>query len=136
MADPHPPQPGAGVAGAETGGTVEDEAARAEQRRLELRIRAQNRALRDKEQQLLASVERLQEKEEAAARLAYLAQEESRKLAAALSDLRDAQQTLRASEEKFRAVAESAMDAIVTADAAGTVVYANRSAHLMFGYDS
>src|SRR5919108_201374 len=52
-----------------TGGdaaTAFDEDRRAEQRPLELRILAQNRALREKQQQLLETVERLQEKEEAA----------------------------------------------------------------------
>src|SRR5919109_461427 len=108
-----------------TGGdaaTAFDEDRRAEQRQLELRILAQNRALREKQQQLLETVERLQEKEEAAARLAYLAQEEARKLAEALADLRAAEQALRASEAKFRAVADNAVDGIVSGDAAGAVV--------------
>jgi len=75
----------------------------AEQRRLELKIRAQNRALREKEQQLLGTVEQLQEKEEATARLAYLAQQESEKLAAALADLEEAQRDLeRKVEERTR----------------------------------
>ena len=45
-----------------------------------------------------------------------------------------AEQALRASEERFRAVAESANDAIVTVDERGRVVHCNQSLERIFGY--
>lgn len=44
-----------------------------------------------------------------------------------------AEELLRASEDRFRAVAESAADALVIADESATVTYANRAAAHMFG---
>ncbi|HEY9380455.1 MAG TPA: PAS domain S-box protein [Burkholderiales bacterium] len=41
---------------------------------------------------------------------------------------------LRVSEEQFRAVAQSASDAIVSCDAQGTIVYFNPAAERMYGY--
>lgn len=38
------------------------------------------------------------------------------------------------SEERYRAVAESANEAIVTANAQGTIIYGNRAAQAIFGY--
>ncbi len=47
---------------------------------------------------------------------------------------RRAEVALRESEERFRAVAESAHDGIVSTDSHGTIVYWNRAAREMFGY--
>jgi len=47
-----------------------------------------------------------------------------------------AEELQRASEERFRAVAETANDAIVSADARGNITYFNRSAELIFGYSA
>ncbi|MFQ5615751.1 MAG: diguanylate cyclase [Anaerolineales bacterium] len=44
------------------------------------------------------------------------------------------EQKLRASEERFRAVVETANDAIITADSRGNIVSCNSSAQVMFGY--
>ncbi|HUF90305.1 MAG TPA: PAS domain S-box protein [Gemmatimonadota bacterium] len=44
------------------------------------------------------------------------------------------EQALRASEEQYRALAESASDAIVTIDERGRVVYCNESVDRIFGY--
>lgn len=43
---------------------------------------------------------------------------------------------LRESEQRFRAVAETAVDAIVSADRTGRVTYVNTAAQSMFGYDA
>ena len=47
---------------------------------------------------------------------------------------KQAEQALRASEERFRALAESANDAFVTVDGRGIVVYCNQSLQRIFGY--
>jgi PAS domain S-box-containing protein len=47
---------------------------------------------------------------------------------------KQAEQALRASEERFRALAESANDAFVTVDGKGDVVYCNQSLQRIFGY--
>src|SRR3954447_2648591 len=47
---------------------------------------------------------------------------------------RRAEDELRASELRFRAVAESAAEGIVSADERATIVYANPAAHRMFGW--
>jgi PAS domain S-box-containing protein len=44
-----------------------------------------------------------------------------------------AEELLRASEDRFRAVAETATDALVTVDGGGTITYVNRAAERMFG---
>ena len=52
-------------------------------------------------------------------------------------DLRDrkrAEQALRESEERHRAITETAQDAIITADAEGNIRFWNRAAEKMFGY--
>ena len=49
---------------------------------------------------------------------------------------RRAEQALRASEERFRALAESANDAIVTIDDKGRIVYCNVGLERIFGYSS
>ena len=46
------------------------------------------------------------------------------------------QSALKNSEERFRAVSDSAQDAIVIVDSAATVVYWNRAAELIFGYQA
>lgn len=46
------------------------------------------------------------------------------------------QKSLQMSEERFRAVAESAIDAIVTTDVHGNVIYFNNSLNDIFGYSS
>lgn len=71
----------------------------AEQRRLQLKVDEQNRALRERQEQLLSTVEQLQEREAEAVRLARLAQEESRKAQAALAELKEAQERLVRSEK-------------------------------------
>lgn len=71
----------------------------AEQRRLQLKVDEQNRSLRERQEQLLATVEQLQEREAEALRLARLAQDESRKLQVALAELEAAQSRLVRSEK-------------------------------------
>jgi PAS domain S-box-containing protein len=51
-----------------------------------------------------------------------------------LKDRSDAHKALRESEEKFRSVAESANDAIVTANSAGIILGWNKGAEKIFGY--
>ncbi|CAG0972083.1 partial Nitrogen fixation regulatory protein, partial [Anaerolineae bacterium] len=53
-----------------------------------------------------------------------------------ITERKRAEEVLRESEERFRAVAESAHDAIVTTDSSGVVVGWNRGAQEMFGYDT
>ena len=47
---------------------------------------------------------------------------------------RIAQKALSESELRFRTLAESAPDAILTVDAVGTILFANRTAETLFGY--
>jgi PAS domain S-box-containing protein len=49
---------------------------------------------------------------------------------------KQAEGTLRASEERFRAVAETAKDGIVSANGRGDIVYLNAAAEQMFGYSA
>lgn len=77
----------------------------ADQRRLRLKVDEQNRALRERQEQLLATVEQLQEREAEAIRLARVAQEESEKLAAALAELKEAQDRL-VRTEKLAAIGQ------------------------------
>jgi len=51
-----------------------------------------------------------------------------------IADRTQAEAALRESEERFRTIAESAHDAIVTADAAGVIVSWNPAAEAIFGY--
>lgn len=53
-----------------------------------------------------------------------------------ITERRLAEELQRASEERFRAVAETANDAIVSADTHGNITYFNRSAELIFGYSA
>lgn len=71
----------------------------AEQRRLQLKISEQNRILRQRQEQLLATVEQLQQREADASRLAVFAQTESQKLSSALDELRLAQDRLLLNEK-------------------------------------
>jgi PAS domain S-box-containing protein len=48
--------------------------------------------------------------------------------------LKETEDTLRASQERFRAVAESANDAIISANARGEITYFNSAAEKLFGY--
>jgi PAS domain S-box-containing protein len=52
----------------------------------------------------------------------------------ALVCLRHAEKALRESEQRFRSVAQSASDAILSADEEGQIVFWNRAAQTMFGY--
>lgn len=47
---------------------------------------------------------------------------------------RRAEEAVRDNEERFRAVAEPALDAIITADALGSITYFNHGAERVFGY--
>jgi PAS domain S-box-containing protein len=51
-----------------------------------------------------------------------------------ITEQRRVQEALRASEERFRALAVTANDAIISADAGGVITYVNPSAERMFGY--
>jgi len=52
----------------------------------------------------------------------------------AFTGRRRVEEGLKASEEKFRAVAETANDGIVSADSNGNIIYFNNGAERMFGY--
>lgn len=52
----------------------------------------------------------------------------------ALVHQQDAEQALRESEGRFRAIAELATDAIISADSRGNIVFWNQAAQTMFGY--
>ena len=69
------------------------------------------------------------------AALSTLAAEVARKVSASRlrRERRQARRTLRESESRFRAIAESASDAILTTDADGIVLFANRAAERVFG---
>jgi PAS domain S-box-containing protein len=56
-------------------------------------------------------------------------------VAAGTEELSRAYEALRASEQRFRSVAESANDAIISADGAGNIVSWNKGAEAIFGYD-
>lgn len=51
-----------------------------------------------------------------------------------ITERQEAEETLKQSEEKFRAVAESAIDAIITTDSNGIITYINQSLLELFGY--
>jgi diguanylate cyclase (GGDEF)-like protein/PAS domain S-box-containing protein len=51
-----------------------------------------------------------------------------------VTEAREGERRLRASEERFRAVSETAQDAIIMIDAAGRVTFWNRAAERIFGY--
>jgi PAS domain S-box-containing protein len=54
--------------------------------------------------------------------------------AADLTERRRAEQALRASEERFRAVAETANDPVISADREGNIIHWNKGAERTFGY--
>ena len=51
-----------------------------------------------------------------------------------ITDRKRAEEALRANEEQFRAVAETAPDAILTIDEGSTILFANQSTQKIFGY--
>src|SRR5260370_105192 len=53
-----------------------------------------------------------------------------------MTERKQIEQTLQASEEKFRSLAETANDAIVSADSQGNIAYFNGAAERIFGYFS
>ncbi len=55
-------------------------------------------------------------------------------LKAELSDRKKIETALRKSEERFRAIAESSPDAIITADSRNNIIYWNKGAERIFGY--
>jgi len=61
-------------------------------------------------------------------------QQKNEQLEKLLRELKAAQSHLLGSESRFRSVAESANDAIITADGAGRITFWNRRAEAMFGY--
>src|SRR5256712_8228115 len=67
-------------------------------------------------------------------RRAQQIQEVNNQLQRELDARKQAEQALRESEERFRAVAESATDAIVAADKSGHITYFNQGAERIFGY--
>lgn len=60
--------------------------------------------------------------------------EQNRRLKQLLAKLKATQDHLRESESKFRSVAQTAYDAIITADCDGNITFWNRHAEKMFGY--
>ena len=50
------------------------------------------------------------------------------------SNHKQAEKALRESEEKFRAIAQTAVDAIILADSNGNIIFWNKSAQNIFGY--
>src|ERR1043166_5925952 len=57
-------------------------------------------------------------------------------LAYSVANHRWAEEALVESEERYRIVSETAIDAIVTIDEAGEILFVNRSAEKIFGYSS
>jgi PAS domain S-box-containing protein len=52
-----------------------------------------------------------------------------------ITEQRQAEKALRESEERFRAVAQSANDAIISADSKGNIIFWNKGAQTIFGYE-
>src|SRR2546426_4571034 len=67
-------------------------------------------------------------------RRAQLIQEVNNQLRTELEARKRAEEALQKSEERFRAVAETATDAIVSADSRGHITYFNPGAELIFGH--
>jgi hypothetical protein len=59
----------------------------------------------------------------------------SRNVLQDISELKQAQEELKQSEERYRAVTDSAVDSIITADDAGIIVGWNQGATMTFGFD-
>ena len=53
-----------------------------------------------------------------------------------ITERKQAEQALRESEEKFRSVAETASDAIISLDSEGKIVFWNQAAEAIFGYSA
>ncbi len=51
-----------------------------------------------------------------------------------ISNLKRTEEALRDSEERFRSLAQTAIDAIVTTDSDGTIMFWNKGAEIIFGY--
>jgi len=51
-----------------------------------------------------------------------------------LAELEGSEEALRESEEKFRNIAQTAVDAIILADSSGNIIFCNASAQRIFGY--
>ncbi len=51
-----------------------------------------------------------------------------------ITERKKVEEALRAAEEKFRVVSETAADAIVSADSRGNITYFNKAAEIMFGH--
>ncbi len=52
-----------------------------------------------------------------------------------ITDRKRAEEALRSNEEQFRAVAETALDAIITIDEEDTILFVNQATQKIFGYD-
>ena len=52
-----------------------------------------------------------------------------------MTERHQSEQALRASEERFRSVTQSVHDAIISADSSGTVIFWNKGAGTIFGYE-
>lgn len=66
--------------------------------------------------------------------LEKLVGERTRALTAEVAERRSKEEALLGSESRFRAMTESAVDAIISVDAAGNIVFWNRGAQAVFGY--
>ena len=53
-----------------------------------------------------------------------------------IEDLKQSQQDLRRAEERTRLIIDTALDAVVTMDAAGTITGWNKQAEIVFGWSS
>src|SRR4029078_8603389 len=52
------------------------------------------------------------------------------------SEQKRADAALRTSEERFRAIMDTAIDAVIAVESGGAIIYANKAAEGMFGFDS
>ena len=112
-----------------------------EQEVLKARVRAQLRRKQIEDESRRIRVQLLRKEIEASeARSAKELAETRARLVEQLEhknrELEDYANEVRRAEEKFRAVAETASDAIVSADRTGNVIYANPSTLRMFGYSA
>ncbi len=63
-------------------------------------------------------------------------QQQNIRLKEDIADVRFAEEALKESEQKFRALAQTAHEAILSADCSGNILFWNRGAEIMFGYES
>src|SRR5216684_2741262 len=68
--------------------------------------------------------------------LVYTGRDARLVVATDITEHKQAEDALQASEERFRNVAETASDAIISADSRGNIVYFNRAAEKIFGYSA